>query len=176
MLRRLISFLTTVLVAGALGFASGVYFAPTDEAARFRGIIDDNIDLINKIAHAPAEKPKDEPTGDAAATPPASEPEKAGGSEGDAASRDMPAVSADPGVSGAGAAPAAEANDAFVPAAVGEPAPAAAPSAPPAAQPAAAEPPPAPKAKPAVKKPAPKPAPKPKPKPQAAPPQEQPGN
>ena len=51
MIRGISSTLTTIAIAGAIGFGTGVYVTPTDKADEFRAFVNSKLDEINGLMH-----------------------------------------------------------------------------------------------------------------------------
>jgi hypothetical protein len=49
--RRIVSTLTTVAIAGAIGFGAGVYATPPDKADEFRALVNSKLDEISGLMH-----------------------------------------------------------------------------------------------------------------------------
>ncbi len=77
MARRSFAIPLTALIAGAIGFAAGVYLAPTDEANEFRNLLRSSIDANTETStpvSPPSEAPQAKDSEEAKKPPEAAEP------------------------------------------------------------------------------------------------------
>ncbi len=73
MIKGILSTLTTVVIASAIGFGAGIYITPPDKADEFRALVNSKVDEINGLMHrewAAIEPKAKGPTQEAAPTEP----------------------------------------------------------------------------------------------------------